>query len=164
MRLYIMRHGHAVLPLSAQSDEQRELTAEGEQEVASTAQWLAEKAGSLDLCLVSPYRRAQQSADVALKYIDSQSRQDMHELTPDIDPVQALTAVAAQFIAIADDTDKQQVLLVSHMPLVSYLVHEIDRSKQPPIFPTGGIAVLEFDTDTLRGSFRQLMAAERLAG
>lgn len=157
MRLYIMRHGHAVLPLSAQSDEQRRLTPTGEEEAISTASWLAQKAGQIDACLVSPYIRAQQTATVALGAIRTGKRQDVHELTPDTDPAQALAAIAAEI----EQHDYQQVLIVSHMPLVSYLVHEIDRNKQPPIFPTGGIAVLEFDPHSLRGQFEQLMVAER---
>ncbi|MGM0524846.1 MAG: phosphohistidine phosphatase SixA [Pseudomonadota bacterium] len=157
MRLYIMRHGHAVLPLSTQSDEERRLTPEGEQEVVTTATWLSQKAGQLDSCLVSPYIRAQQTATVAMGCIKANSRNDVRELTPDTDPGKALTAVAAEIEA----HNYQQLLLVSHMPLVSYLVNEIDRSKQPPIFPTGGIAVMEFDPQTLRGTFEQLMVAER---
>lgn len=160
MRLYIMRHGHAVLPLSAQADEERRLTPEGEREVATTAQWLAEQAGQLDACLISPYIRAQQTATVAMGRVNCRQRQDLYELIPDTNPKQALAALAAEIEA----HDYQQVLVVSHMPLVSYLVHEIDRAKQPPIFPTAAIAVMEFDPVTQRGHFEQLMVAERCAG
>ena len=58
----------------------------------------------------------------------------------------------------------ESVVLVSHMPLVSYLVHELDASVQPPIFPTAGIAVVDFSPETLRGKFQQLLIAERCAG
>ena len=160
MRLYIMRHGHAVLPLSASADQDRRLTPEGEQEVATTAQWLAQTAGEVDACLVSPYIRAQQTATVAMGRIKTRQRQDLRELTPDSEPGQAIAAIAAEIEA----NDYQQVLVVSHMPLVSYLVHEIDAAKQPPIFPTAAIAVMEFDAKTQRGQFEQLMVAERCAG
>lgn len=160
MRLYIMRHGHAVMPLSAHSDVERRLTPEGEAEVATTASWLAEEAGSVDACLISPYIRAQQTATVAMGRAKAHHRQDVRELTPDSDPALALAAVAAEI----EQHDYQQVLLISHMPLVSYLVHEIDRAKQPPIFPTAAIAVMEFDAKTLQGQFEQLMVAERCAG
>lgn len=163
MRLYIMRHGHAVLPLSAQSDEQRELTAEGEQEVAASARWLAAEVDGLDACFVSPYIRAQQSAAVALTFIDTDHRADLRELTPDTEPAKTLAALVAELSGSDAEVNRKKVLLVSHMPLVSYLVHEIDRAKQPPIFPTGAIAVLDFDPQTLRGSFKQLKAAERVA-
>ena len=160
MRLYIMRHGHAVLPLSASADRERRLTPEGEQEVATTSQWLAEQAGQLDACLISPYIRAQQTATVAMGRIKTAHRADLHELTPDSEPSLALAAIAAEIEA----NDHEQVLVVSHMPLVSYLVHEIDRNKQPPIFPTAAIAVMEFDAHSQRGQFEQLMVAERCAG
>ncbi|MBT42374.1 MAG: phosphohistidine phosphatase SixA [Idiomarina sp.] len=160
MRLYIMRHGHAVLPLSASADSDRRLTPEGEQEVATTSQWLAEQAGELDACLISPYIRAQQTGTVAMGRIKTRQCNNLHELTPDSEPSLALAAIAAEIEA----NDYQQVLVVSHMPLVSYLVHEIDRNKQPPIFPTAAIAVMEFDPHTQRGQFEQLMVAERCAG
>lgn len=160
MRLFIMRHGHAVLPLSEFSDEERRLTPEGEKEVATTAAWLTEYAGNVDACLVSPYIRAQQTATVAMGRIKTAKRQDVRELTPDTDPAVALAAIAAEI----EQHNYQQVLLVSHMPLVSYLVHQIDATKQPPIFPTGAIAEMDFDPHTQSGQFKQLMAAERCAG
>lgn len=160
MRLYIMRHGHAVLPLSASADKDRRLTPEGEQEVATTAQWLAEMVGEVDACLTSPYIRAQQTATVAMGRIKALQRKNVMELTPDAEPSVALAAIAAEIEA----NDYKHVLIVSHMPLVSYLVHEIDRSKQPPIFPTAAIAVMEFDPLSQRGQFEQLMVAERCAG
>ena len=58
--LYIMRHGDALPAQALSADAIRPLSAQGEREVAASAQWLAQRlaaqgAKQLDWLLISPY-------------------------------------------------------------------------------------------------------------
>ena len=61
---------------------------------------------------------------------------------------------------LAQLTEQQQqaqhIALVSHMPLVSYLLAAFDDSTQPLLFPTAGIAEISLDVAHWRGRFIQL--------
>ena len=87
-------------------------------------------------------------------------KQNCDDITPDGHAGSVVSWLAAEI----QQHGYESVVLVSHMPLVSYLVHELDASVQPPIFPTAGIAVVDFSPETLRGKFQQLLIAERCAG
>lgn len=160
MKLYIMRHGEAHYPKGSYSDRDRRLTPEGEREVLTTTRWLTELNSEVDCVFVSPYLRAQQTATVLLSELKAKHREDCDAITPDGHAAAVISWLAAE----VDTHNYESVVLVSHMPLVCYLVHELDASVQPPIFPTGGIAVIEFSAETLMGKFQQLMIAEKCAG
>lgn len=160
MKLYIMRHGEASYPKGSYSDRERCLTANGEREVMSTTNWLIDKQPRVDCVYVSPYLRAQQTASILLSHLKTGQRQDCDDITPDGHAGLVVSWLATEI----EQHEFESVVLVSHMPLVSYLVHELDASVQPPIFPTAGIAVLDFSPEILRGKFQQLLIAERYAG
>jgi phosphohistidine phosphatase len=160
MKLYIMRHGEAHYPKGSYSDRERRLTPEGEREVLTTTRWLVERHREVDCVFVSPYLRAQQTATVLFSELKTKHRENCDAITPD----GHAAAVASWLAAEIETHGYETVVLVSHMPLVSYLVHELDASVQPPIFPTAGIAVIEFSPETLTGKFQQLMIAEKCAG
>ena len=160
MKLYIMRHGEANYPKGSYSDRERRLTTNGEHEVMTTTNWLIDKQPEVDCVYVSPYLRAQQTAAILLSQLKTRQRQDSDDITPDGHAGSVVSWLAAEI----QQQGFESVVLVSHMPLVSYLVHELDASVQPPIFPTAGIAVVDFSPETLRGKFQQLLIAERCAG
>lgn len=111
MKLWILRHGEA--QNRARTDAERELTANGREEVLTSAAHLMGQ--PLRWIIASPYVRAQQTAELvrqALGFADSIVT--VPWLTPDSDPRKVLDNLD---LYASDD-----VLLVSHQPLVGSLI------------------------------------------
>ncbi|MFI7799567.1 phosphohistidine phosphatase SixA [Pseudomonas sp. DD1] len=134
MKLWVLRHGEA--ESHAPSDAQRNLTERGREEVLhSAAHLIGQPIGAI---IASPYVRAQQTAQLvreALGFVPE--IRTVSWLTPDGNPLQVLEKL---------DTD-DNVLLVSHQPLVgnliSFLQHGHQRQPQP--MHTASLAELEGD-------------------
>jgi phosphohistidine phosphatase len=118
MRLVLVRHGEAE-PYSSR-DAERALTPRGMAQARQTAEWLAANVveqGLATTLLVSPYRRAQETASALGERLPLRVRRTLDTLTPDIDPRRALSGI---------DTEAQGadvLVIVSHMPLVAALAH-----------------------------------------
>ena len=156
MKLYIMRHGQAEPMSDAWPDSERRLTDEGITEVQQASEWLSQQCESLEQCYASPYRRAQETQNVMNERLNCQQLKTLSCLTPEKRVHETVTELAAE-ISVAGVTT---ALIVTHMPLVSYLVAEIDKAQQPPIFATAAIAKIEFDPQTGTGRLQQLMQPE----
>ena len=134
--LLIMRHGEAG---AGRPDSERELTATGHREAARMAEWLAGRQ-DLDLSrlrlLVSPYRRAQQTAGPVAEALGV-AIETLPLLTPDDAPDAVL-----DWLLEADPSGP--CLLVSHMPLVGALTGLLveGRSEHGLGLPTAAIAEL----------------------
>lgn len=117
MRLVLVRHAEAE-PLRV-SDADRQLTARGIVQARETAAWINRQAwaGPMQL-LSSPFVRARQTAD-AIARVMSLKPEFCDALTPDTDPRIALRAIEQ---AIAADN----LIVVSHMPLVACLEHWLE--------------------------------------
>eukprot|EP01034_Spumella_vulgaris_P011992 gene11992-15255_t len=122
MKLWVLRHGEA--ESHAPSDAQRNLTERGREEVLHSAAHLIGQ--PISAIIASPYVRAQQTAQLvreALGFVPE--IRTVSWLTPDGNPLQVLEKL---------DTD-DNVLLVSHQPLVgnliSFLQHGHQRQPQP---------------------------------
>lgn len=164
MKIFIMRHGDAVATAKGETDAERRLSREGELEVATNANWLAEQlAGdALSLALVSPYTRAQQTATIVHSLVKSNVQETCKDITPDSSAEQFLDYLTARLALAAEQKHEiASVLIVSHMPFVSYLVSEFDPRIQPPIFPTAGIAEIDYDVDSAKGKLANLIIADR---
>lgn len=145
MKILIIRHGEA--HARANSDFQRELTDKGIRDASSAGrslgnQNLATGSMSFDRVWVSPYRRAQQTADLFLRAADLGSvPRDVSELiTPDGSPADVVAAIS--------ESNVSSLILVSHQPLVSALIGSLVSSQVfagPPMAP-GSMALLEMDT------------------
>lgn len=134
MKLWVLRHGEA--ESHAPSDAQRNLTERGREEVLHSAAHLIGQ--PISAIIASPYMRAQQTAQLvreALGFVPE--IRTVSWLTPDGNPLQVLEKL---------DTD-DNVLLVSHQPLVgnliSFLQHGHQRQPQP--MHTASLAELEGD-------------------
>ncbi|RUO80509.1 phosphohistidine phosphatase SixA [Idiomarina tyrosinivorans] len=158
MKLFIMRHGEAEPDSVDGYDNTRRLTALGEREVRESGAWFAEHFGAVDCAFVSPYLRAQQTADVVSEQWQLKQRQTVDTITPDAD----VDSVVSWLMAEAAVHGFEQLLLVSHMPLVSYLVSALDARVAPPIFPTAGVAVIDVDVNVNRGCFQRLVSTDAL--
>ncbi|MGV8916600.1 MAG: phosphohistidine phosphatase SixA [Pseudomonas sp.] len=111
MKLWVLRHGEA--QPQSRSDAERELTAHGCEEVLKSAAQLLGK--PLNRIIASPYVRAQQTAELVHQVLGfSEPVLTVPWLTPDTDPRKVLTEL--------DRYSTEDVLLVSHQPLVGSLV------------------------------------------
>ncbi|MDW5377555.1 phosphohistidine phosphatase SixA [Halomonas sp. HP20-15] len=136
--LWIMRHGQAA---AGRPDEGRELTAQGREEVALMADWLARSltpSQAVELRIAaSPYLRAQQTASIVADRLDKRV-ETLSSITPD-DSVEAVIDWL--------QASRAAWLLVSHMPLVGSLTGRlVDRDPRSQLpMPTAAIAALEAD-------------------
>lgn len=111
MNIWLLRHGEAEWTIS--TDEARNLTAYGQQEVLAVAEQLKDK--KIDVVLQSPYVRACQTADIVKKAISYQGKtEQMDWLTPDNNPKEVLLKL--------EPYEDKNILIVSHQPLLGYLV------------------------------------------
>ncbi len=110
-QLWIMRHGQAAW--QAPSDKQRPLTEQGIRELRSVA-GKSDLTGAVDVWC-SPYLRAEQScrAFTDAAKADFKSVHTEALLTPDADP--------SLLVELIEASNFDQLLLVSHMPLVARL-------------------------------------------
>jgi len=112
MKLWIMRHGEANPMVDV--DANRTLTSWGRAEARSSAEEVLRKGEPPEVLLVSPYRRAQQTAI------------EVHSVMPEarLETVECLTPETSQELIVAylDEIPETSIMLVSHEPLVSLLV------------------------------------------
>jgi phosphohistidine phosphatase len=116
MMLLVMRHGEAVS--QASSDFERPLTHRGKQQVVDNFNKFLNRQKPLpDLIFTSPLVRARQTTDLIL---DSSGIHVEPEISDKPVPEGRVDDVLQ---LLATNADSNVCLLVSHQPLVSYLVH-----------------------------------------
>lgn len=132
MKVWILRHGEA--QLHARRDADRELTAHGREQVLHSATHLIGE--PLERILVSPYVRAQQTAELVRKTLGFTGELiTVPWLTPESDPKHAISQLP----------DSGNVLLVSHQPFVGDLISLLQHGhyRQPQPMQTASLAELE---------------------
>jgi phosphohistidine phosphatase len=112
MNIVIMRHGEAAA--HANSDAERCLTRYGEEQARSAGQCLLKQNFIPDQCWVSPYTRTQQTKHEIEKPFGVLHSTTLSFLTPDNFPEKVIAAISA--------ADCHNLLLISHLPLVSLLI------------------------------------------
>lgn len=147
MDIFIMRHGQA--GMLANTDHERQLTRHGRKQVRAMARRLAADFQRFDYILVSPYLRAQQTWEEVQPQLDSVGTvTTLDELTPSGD--------AADVAALVEQFEPEsRVLIISHLPLVGYLVEAFSPQSGAPIFSTAAVAHLEMDSE-FKGSLISL--------
>ena len=107
------------------------------------------KSVDIERVLVSPYLRAEQTlATVREALTLPEGEEVLPELTPGGNAEQVgsyLQALAMQGVS--------SVLIVSHLPLVGYLVAELCPGECPPMFATSAIANVDLPADGSYGKF-----------
>ncbi|CED71993.1 phosphohistidine phosphatase SixA [Aliivibrio wodanis] len=145
MKVFIMRHGEA--ESYAPSDEERNLTSRGESQSAKIAQWLMSTHHTkFDYVLVSPYIRAQQTWKV-IKPILSVADAKV-ETSDEITPYGDSDDVVEYVKALGSVAEIENILIVSHLPLVGYLTADFVPGIMPPMFPTSAISCVEYSHTT----------------
>jgi len=152
MQLFIMRHGEAqnFIGQGTLDDSQRALTSAGKKEAQTMADWFEQNQISPKQVFVSPYVRAQQTCGIV-----TATMQTLITTLDFITPSGNAKQVHDYFDGVCSDSAldlaQQNLLIVSHMPLVSYLVAELTQSENAPIFATAGIAQINYDVKTMKG-------------
>lgn len=136
MLIYIMRHGQA--QIHANSDEARPLTQQGLRDVHYAALWLKTQTSSFDIALISPYLRAQQTAEKILAVVPAVQHASDSTLIPSGDETQAV-----DYLSYLCSQGVQSLLLVSHMPLVGELVRELTHQPASTVFATSDIVCVD---------------------
>lgn len=133
MKIWVLRHGEAE-PYGSRPDSERALTARGRDEVLHSAAQLMGQ--PLTAIYASPYLRAQQTAQIVRDALGfAPDIRTVEWLTPDNDPLHV-----AEQLATTDN-----VLLVSHNPLVGNLLGYLQHGhvQQPETVHTATLAELE---------------------
>ena len=160
MILFIMRHGQAVD--FRHPDHSRELTQFGTQQCVEVGEWIrdtlntSQKAKTkftsdkalIDLALVSPYLRTQQSFRAIAKSVDFKQQTTIDVITPMGSAAQASDLVHGY---ATDSIEPQTMLIVTHMPLVSLLSDKICPNFHAKIFDTADTLMVDYNTQTALG-------------
>jgi phosphohistidine phosphatase len=139
VNLVIMRHGDAE-PLQNQ-DSQRQLTGRGQADVSQMALWLSRQYPGFDRVFCSPYLRTCQTAELM---VTQQGQIAQFEILPELVPEGDSHQVQLYLDALWADQPHGRFLLISHMPLVSFLVETFTRGAAAPIFETSGLVCLDY--------------------
>jgi len=164
MQIFIMRHGEASNQclISNSSDALRPLTELGKAEAKKMAQWLAATQANPSEILVSPYLRAQQTCGHVVNILAENGVEVVTQpkvldfITPAGDAQQTHDYIDGLLAQYSDE--KKVILLISHMPFVSYLVAQLTQSQDMPIFATGGIAQINYDSHLMQGQLVNLVS------
>ncbi|SUG32220.1 phosphohistidine phosphatase [Salmonella enterica subsp. arizonae] len=151
MQVFIMRHGDAAL--DAASDSVRPLTSCGCDESRLMANWLKGQKVDIERVLVSPFLRAEQTLDVVGDCMNLPAQVDV---LPELTPCGDVGLVSAYLHALANE-EIESVLVISHLPLVGYLVSELCPGETPPMFTTSAIANVTLDKSG-KGTFNWQMS------
>jgi len=115
MEIYILRHGIAVERGTSghKKDSDRPLTPEGEDKMRQIAEAILAMELKFDLILSSPFKRAEQTANIVAHELDEEVT-----FTDFLEP----DGNALELIAEINDEKPQRVLLVGHEPYLSQLI------------------------------------------
>lgn len=140
MQCFFMRHGDALW--NAQNDAERSLSSIGRMQTEQMAKRLFQELKNVDLVLISPYLRAEQTWEELVCFgIKPKYKFNLTDLVPSANPSHTLNVI----LAYAEQYQAQKVLVISHMPLLSYLVAEIVRGEDAPIFSTSAVCSVEIN-------------------
>ena len=140
MWVHLLRHGIAVDPgdPAAPTDPERFLTEKGKVRARAAAKGMAAIGIAPDLVLVSPYVRAQQTADIAVEVLGAHGipRETIDALIPMGDPSRVIDVMRA--------SGKQSVLCVGHAPNLDLLAARLVGASSPVThLRKAGVAALE---------------------
>ncbi|MGQ8366799.1 phosphohistidine phosphatase SixA [Glaciecola sp. 1036] len=153
MKLIVMRHGEAEAYNT--EDETRSLTRFGKTQASFAGRRLSEYLQNdlqkpiIELALVSPYLRTQQTFQEVSKKIQIGRKLDTDLITPEADISQATDYI--QGLTLGSDCP-ENLLLVSHMPFVSLFSDAICSGFNARIFSTADILVIDYDVDSQQGT------------
>ncbi len=154
MKLIIMRHGEA--ERFRVQDNTRCLTSLGEKQASTAGKWLKNQLGAdtpVDIALVSSYVRAQQTFEKLSEEVVVTQKQICEDVIPEGEP-----KIAHDFIKVLFDDGSQPnvILIVSHMPFVSYFLEEVHVDKQSMLFDTSSLVIVDYDIEVGAGKIESI--------
>lgn len=144
MKVYIMRHGEA--ELIAPLDSERRLTEYGKHKALQQGKKLAEAQIQFDKVLVSPYVRAQQTfeqVNLAFNGRLDGLPETWEALTPD-----GSSVLVKDYLEILAEQGINNLLIVSHLPLVGEIADALCESRPAISFATATIALIDWQGKT----------------
>jgi len=159
MNLYLLRHGIAEDRAASGRDEDRELTAEGEEKLSALLHRAARAGVKADALLTSPYKRALQTARLAARVLHTPEPVLSPALVPHSSPRDLWNAVREQ-------SGAADVLLSSHEPLLSAsLAYLLNAPTLQVEIKKGALVALEFESlrGEPRGTLRWLLTPKLCA-
>ncbi|MGP1928280.1 MAG: phosphohistidine phosphatase SixA [Arsenophonus sp. NC-WZS1-MAG3] len=148
MQVFIMRHGDS--SLNAINNKESELTIKGINESKLMAKWLIQQNSVFEQVFTSPYVRAIQTYKAMQPLLSCSSEHEvLAELTPNGDP-----QFIANYLQLLSYVGIKTILIISHLPLVSYLISALCPQEIPPMFATSTIAYVEMNTEIQHSEYR----------
>lgn len=141
MELFILRHGHAVA--EAPKDSLRELSPDGRIEVQTNIERNKEKLGNINALVVSPYLRAQQTAEIVRNILGDIPKVDSSLFTPGGNPKKAIEALHEMY-----NDECQSIMVVGHQPLLGILLDDLCGA-EPGKFRMGTASLAAIDSDVM---------------
>lgn len=119
---------------------------------------------------VSPYLRAQQTGANVSNFlvkddllVNKPKTLDLITPSGDVQLVHDFLDGLISQSNEADDSDKNlAILFISHMPFISYFVAQLTDKYKMPIFATGAIAVIDYDTKLMQGQLLEIISPAKL--
>ncbi|CDZ93650.1 phosphohistidine phosphatase SixA [Pseudomonas saudiphocaensis] len=146
MKLWLLRHGEA--EPRARTDAERNLNDAGKLEVRDSAAHL--RGRELQVILVSPYNRAQQTAEIVRQELGfSGEVETVPWLTPESDPGDALLYLGRR--------SEKEILLVTHQPLVGVLGDLLINGRRDTPLPMATASLAELEGEDLVAGLMQLV-------
>ncbi len=145
-RLMLLRHTKSAWPHGVE-DHERPLAERGLRAGTLMGRYMARNGLMPDLAIVSTARRAQETWELA--------RSTFSEPTPELDERRIYEAPAAAILEVIRETapEARTLLLVGHNPGLQDLALDLigtadadDLTRLRKKYPTGGLAVIDFDT------------------
>ena len=136
-----MRHGEA--ERFRVQDNKRNLTNLGEKQASTAGKWLNNYLGAdtpVDIAIVSTYARAQQTYEQLSKQVVVTEKQVCEYVLPESDP-----KIAHNFVKVLlGESQPRVILIVSHMPFVSYFLEEVHVEKKSMLFDTSSVVIVDY--------------------
>ncbi|MDO6421088.1 phosphohistidine phosphatase SixA [Saccharophagus degradans] len=152
MELFVLRHGHA--EAEASSDSLRPLSATGAKEIAEIYSKCSDSLANVELILVSPYVRAQQTLST-LTDLSPHLQNVPQQTTTLLVPGASSMAIIDYLYTQATECSVGSILLVSHQPLVGTLVDSLC-NLDPGCYRMGTAAMASIDADVVAAGCAEL--------
>jgi len=147
MKLWLLRHGEA--EPRARTDAERNLTEQGRLDVRVIAAHLRNQ--PLQTILVSPYQRAQQTAEIVRQELGfSGTFETVPWATPDSDLREAMLYL--------DRRPEQHLLLVTHQPFVGTLGGWLVHGQRDESLPMATSSLAELEGEALAAGLMRLVS------
>jgi phosphohistidine phosphatase len=116
--LQLLRHGEAEPKATSSLDTERHLTKTGAELVRRSLAIASELGAEVDSIITSPYVRARETAEIAMRFFGLQTITENSVLEPISSPVEVLKELETRNFS-------EGMLLVTHQPLISSLISSL---------------------------------------